>query len=423
MNEQRMPWPADVVVRRPVASLVPSARNARTHSPEQVDQIAASIREWGWTTPALLDEEDGIIAGHGRVLAAQKLGLADIPCMVARGWTAAQIAAYRLADNKLALNAGWDNALLKIELEELQGFNFDVGLTGFSADEVAALMANRTSGLTDPDEAPEPPADPITQLGDVWILDRHRLVCGDSTTAESVALALNGVKPHLMATDPPYGVNYDAEWRARAGVNAAVGPAHGKVNNDDRADWTEVWMLFPGDVAYVWHGALHSAEVAQNLEAAGFQIRSQIIWGKQQLVIGRGDYHWQHEPCWYAVRKGKTGHWAGDRKQATLWQIDKPVKSDTGHSAQKPVECMKRPIENNSSPGQAVFEPFCGSGTTIIAGEMTGRAVHAIELSPAYCDVSVQRWQAFTGKTATLESSGMSYEDTRAERQPGEAAA
>jgi DNA modification methylase len=220
-----------------------------------------------------------------------------------------------------------------------------------------------------------------------------------------------------MVTDPPYGVEYDASWRDdRTGKIGATGTATGKVLNDDIADWREAWALFPGDVAYVWHADLRAREVVQSLEATGFSMRAQIIWAKNQLAMSRGHYHFQHEPCWYAVRKNATGHWNGDRKQTTLWQIDKPRKSETGHSTQKPVECMKRPIENNSSPGQAVYEPFSGSGTTIIAGEMTGRCVHAIELNPAYVDVAVTRWQEFTGKTATLEGDGRTFAELKAER-------
>ncbi|MFP1632656.1 DNA-methyltransferase [Zhengella sp. ZM62] len=190
--------------------------------------------------------------------------------------------------------------------------------------------------------------------------------------------------------------------------------------NDDRADWREAWALFPGDVAYVWHGALHASLVAASLEASGFAIRSQIIWDKTRLVIGRGDYHWAHEPAWYAVRKGKTGHWSGDRKQSTVWAIEHR-RSDSGHGTQKPVECMKRPIENNSSPGQAIYEPFSGSGTTIIAAEMTGRACHAIELNPAYVDVAIRRWQDFTGKQAVLEATGQGFADAQSERTAGKA--
>lgn len=418
-------WPADRVERRSVASLVPYARNARTHSDEQVAQIAASIREWGWTTPVLVDEGGSIIAGHGRVMAARKLGLADVPVMVAAGWSEAQRRAYVLADNKLALNAGWDTDLLKVELGELQAGGFELGLTGFSGDELAALLAEASPGLTDPDETPEPPAEPVAVLGDVWVLGRHRIVCGDCTDPLVVDKALNGVKPHLMVTDPPYGVEYDPEWREKAGL-AGKGSAKGKVLNDDKADWRDAWALFPGDVAYVWcaPGPLNCA-VHDSLVVAGFPPRMQIVWAKSQLVIGRGHYHAQHENCWYAVRKGATAHWAGDRKQTTLWQIPKPAKSETGHGTQKPVECMKRPIENNSSPGQAVYEPFSGSGTTIIAAEMTGRACHAIELNPAYVDVAVKRWQDFTGQQATLEETGQTFAELAAARggQHGQAAA
>lgn len=406
-------WPADKVERMPIDALVPYARNARTHSDAQVGQIAASMREWGWTNPVLVDEEGGVIAGHGRILAARKLGFAEVPVMVAKGWTKAQKRAYVLADNQLALNAGWDPDILRTELQELSIDGFDLDLTGFP--DIEALMAETTAGLTDPDDTPEAPAEPVSELGDVWLLGRHRIVCGDSTTVEAVDKALNGVKPHLMVTDPPYGVEYDAGWRVSAGVGGE-GSAVGKVLNDGRADWTEAWALFPGEVAYVWHAGLFAGVVAESLQECGFKLRSQIIWAKSNFAIGRGDYHWQHEPCWYAVKDGKTGHYAGDRKQTTLWQIPKPQKSETGHSTQKPVECMKRPIENNSSPGQAVYEPFSGSGTTIIAAEMTGRVCHAIELSPAYVDVAVTRWQLFTGEIATLEGDGRTFAEMKSER-------
>jgi DNA modification methylase len=340
--------------------------------------------------------------------------------MIAQGWTKAQKRAYILADNQLALNAGWNEELLRIELADLAEMGFDLALTGFGEDELAALSAAGFEGLTDPDEVPEAPAEPVTVAGDVWVMGRHRLVCGDSTDADTVARALNGVTPHLMVTDPPYGVEYDPDWRNRA--DRANGKPYGasavgRVTNDGDNDWRDAWSLFPGDVAYIWHADRHASAVQASIEAAGFEIRCQVIWAKQQFAIGRGDYHWQHEPCWYAVRKGKTGHWSGDRKQTTLWQIDKPHKSETGHSTQKPVECMKRPIENNSSPGQAVYEPFSGSGTTIIAAEMTGRACHAIEISPAYVDVAVLRGQAFTGKAAVLDGDGRAFDDIAGQRQ------
>ena len=398
-----------------VADLIPYARNSRTHSDEQVAQIAASIREFGFTNPVLVDADRGIIAGHGRLLAARKLGLDEVPVIELAHLTEAQRRAYVIADNKLALNAGWDLDLLKVELGGLQADGFDLGLTGFSGDELASLFAEVNDGLTDPDEVPEVPVDPVSVLGDVWLLGRHRIVCGDCTDPLVVDKALAGVKPHLMVTDPPYGVEYDPEWRQRAGVNTDTA-AKGKVLNDDKADWREAWALFPGDVAYVWHADLFAGVVADSLIACDFTLRSQIVWDKGQLVLSRGDYHRQHEPCWYAVRKTKVGHWAGDRKQTTVWQIPKPKKSETGHGTQKPVECMQRPIENNSSPGQAVYEPFSGSGTTIIAAEMTGRSCHAIELSPAYVDVAVKRWQDFTGQQATLEADGRAFDVMAASR-------
>lgn len=395
----------------PVAGLIPYAANARTHSDAQVAQIAASIREWGWTTPILTNPDGGVIAGHGRLLAARQLGITEVPVMVAEGWTDAQRKAYVLADNQLALNAGWDAAVLSTELQGLSEVGFDLELLGFG--NLEELLATGTEGLTDPDDVPELPADPVTKPGDVWIMGKHRLVCGDSTDALVVEKALDGVKPHLMVTDPPYGVEYDASWRGQNdGPNADR--AVGKVLNDDRADWSEAWALFPGEVAYVWHGFRQCPVTAGELGSCGFELRALIVWAKSSAPMSRGDYHHQHETCWYAVRKGRTGHYAGDRKQTTLWNIDSPRKSETGHSTQKPVECMKRPIENNSSAGQAVYEPFSGSGTTIIAGEMTGRAIHAIELSPAYVDVAVMRWQEFSGQDATHEETGRTFNEIKA---------
>ena len=218
-----------------------------------------------------------------------------------------------------------------------------------------------------------------------------------------------------MVTDPPYGVDYDPAWRNRAGASATR--RTGRVLNDDRADWRAVWAHFRGDVAYVWHGALHAASVADSLDASGLAVRSQIIWAKERLVLSRGDYHWQHEPCWYAVRRTGRGHWSGGRKQTTLWQISgKDQDASTVHGTQKPVECMRRPMLNNSSPGQAVFDPFSGSGTSIIAAETISRHCQAIELDPAYVDLAVTRWQDFTGRQATLAGDGRTFAEIRAAR-------
>lgn len=419
MSANKKPWPADLVERRPVSELIPSARNARTHSDEQVGQIAASIEQWGWTVPVLIDERGEIIAGHGRVMAAHRLGIADVPCMVAAGWSDEQKRAYLIADNKLTLNGGWDDDILSDELRELGEAGFDLGLTGFGDDELASLVIDKSVGLTDPDDVPDAPTNPVTRRGDIWICGNHRLLCGDSTVEADVAAVLNGVKPHLMVTDPPYGVEYDPGWRNQAG--AAKTKRTGKVLNDDRADWSEAYKLFPGEVAYVWHPAAGGLGLVfgETLQSCGFEIRMVIIWAKNRFPIGRGHYHVQHEPCYYAVRSrsGATAHWQGSRKEATLWHISgKDQDEKTVHGTQKPVECMRRPIVNNSSPGQAVYEPFCGSGTTMIAAEMEGRHAYCIELSEAYCDVIVKRWQEFAGLAAVLESDGRSFDEIAAVR-------
>jgi DNA modification methylase len=403
-------------VIRPVSDLIGYAKNARTHSPQQVSQIAASIKEFGFTNPLLIDETNGIIAGHGRVLGAKKAGMRDVPCIIVTGLTETQKRALVLADNQLTLNGGWDTDTLVEELGILVSEGFDVsGIVGFSDEDLAKLIGGGTgTGLTDEDAIPEPPVHPVSQPGDVWILGRHRLVCGDSTDALVVEKCLNGVTPHLMVTDPPYGVAYDPAWRGKALKDGAK-RAEGMVSNDGQADWREAWALFPGEVAYVWHGMLHSGEVVESLSAADFEVRAEIIWVKNRHVLSRGHYHPQHESCWYAVKKGGTGHWAGDRKQTTVWQIDH-MKSDTGHGTQKPVEAMRRPVLNNSSPGHAVYEPFNGSGTTVMACESTGRCAHAIEIDPTYVDVAVKRWSEFTGLDAVHEETGKTFAEMALER-------
>ena len=401
------------IVHRPLDALIPYARNARTHSDEQVALIAGSIREYGFANPILVDGADGVIAGHGRLLAARRLGLATVPVIELAHLSEAQKRAYVLADNKLAERAGWDAAMLALEAAELDALGTDLGALGFGSAEIDALLRE---GPDPREEAtPEPPEAPVSRPGDLWTLGPHRLLCGSSTDPEAVARLLGAVRPHLMVTDPPYGVDYDPAWRNAAGASRTT--RVGKVLNDDRADWREAWALFPGDAAYVWHGALHAGTVAESLAACGFEIRAQIVWAKERLVMSRGHYHWQHEPCWYAVR-GK-GHWSGGRKQTTLWSIpSRDQDAATVHGTQKPVECMRRPILNNSSRGQAVYEPFSGSGTTLIAAETTGRACLAMELDPAYVDVAVRRWEAFAGAEAVLEGGG-SFAETAAVRGAG----
>ena len=401
-----------------IDELRPYARNPRTHSDDQVAKLAASLVEFGWTMPILVNDELEVIAGHGRLLAARRLGLDAVPVIRLAHLSPEQVRAYRIADNKLALDAGWDEELLAAEFHELNGAGYDLGLTGFSAEELDELLApiGDGDGLANEDVIPEPPANPVSRPGDLWLLGDHRLLCGDATSADDVARLLAGTKPHLMVTDPPYGVNYDPAWRNDAGVSTTA--RIGTVRNDDRADWREAWALFPGDVAYVWHAGIHGRTVADSLEACGFAIRAQLIWVKNRFVLSRGHYHWQHEPCFYAVRDGGESRWQGARDQSTVWQIATNADDDaaTVHGTQKPVECMLRPILNNSARGDAVYEPFAGSGTTIIAAEKSGRRCLGMEIEPRYCDVIVERWQNFTGKRATLDGDGRGFDEIGAER-------
>ncbi len=392
----------------PIDRLVPSPRNARTHSEAQIAEIAGSIRAFGFTNPILVNDAGDVIAGHGRMAAARKLGLERVPVILLKHLSEIQCRQLMLADNRIALNSGWDLEALKIELTDLSLLGADLKCLGFSKQELAAALRPSVQGNTDEDEVPEVATTAVSRLGDVWCLGDHRLICGDSTDRNVVSTLLGETKPELMVTDPPYGVNYDPEWRHRAGVNNSK--RVGKVSNDGIADWSEAWALFPGRIAYVWHGALHAGTVAESLSKNGFSIRAQIIWAKERLVIGRGDYHWQHEPCWYAVRE--KGNWTGDRKQTTLWNISsREQDTETAHGTQKPVECMRRPMLNNSSPGDPIYEPFLGSGTTLIAAESCGRICFAVELDPLYVDVAVRRWEAFSGKQAILQQSENTFSE------------
>jgi hypothetical protein len=303
----------------PIDRLRPYARNAKIHGTDQVAKIAASMAKFGWTVPCMVADDGELIAGHGRVLAAAMLGLKDVPVIRLSHLDEAERRAYRIADNKLTELAEWDEAMLRDEIAGLLAEDFDLSLLGITDEDLDALLRDpdqlEGGAVEGEDDIPEPPVTPVSVAGDLWQLGSHRLICGDSTLPDVVGRLLGDVRPLLMVTDPPYGVQYDPSWRNQAG--AAKTKRTGKVLNDDQADWREAWALFPGDVAYVWHGALHATTVAESLTTAGFAIRSQIIWAKDRLVLSRGDYHWQHEPCWYAVRAKGKGHWAGDRKQTS----------------------------------------------------------------------------------------------------------
>lgn len=392
-------------------ALRPFAGNPRKISLRGLEKLQRSVEEFGFINPIIAQRGSRmVIAGHQRLKAAQAAGLTEVPVV----WLDVDdvtAKAYNLADNRLQQESEWDFAPLADLLQELDTGAIDLTLTGFDEDELRRMMEwapEPEPGELVEDEAPEPPEEPVTKPGDLWILGRHRLLCGDSTRADDVGRLLAGATPLLMVTDPPYGVNYSPEWR-----NEALGEGNrsiGKVANDDRADWREAWALFAGDVAYVWHAASKAWEVAGSLFDCGFEVRAQIVWAKQHFVISRGHYHYQHEPCWYAVRKGRTAHWCGDRKQSTLWQINNgllqggPRKAEdaiTGHGTQKPVEAMARPMRNHDVA--EVYEPFCGSGTTVIAAEQLGRRCYAMEIDPRYCDVIVERWERLTGQKARLE--------------------
>ena len=410
----------DIILWR-VAKFVSYSRNLRKNH-HAVERMAASIKEYGFKIPVLARSDGEVVDGHLRLKAAQKLGIDEVPVILCDEWSEAQVKAFRLMVNRSATWATWDMELVAIEIKELKGLNFDLNLTGFERLDLDQLL------FGDPDEEPEGeipelPQAAVTRLGDLWVCGSHRVLCGDATSADDVGRLLESATPLLMVTDPPYGVSYDPGWRERAGLGHQR--QAGTVANDDRVDWAPAYRLFPGDVAYVWHAGVHAAEVAAGLEAVGFRIRSQIIWAKQNFALSRGDYHWQHEPCWYAVREGKAANWSGDRTQSTLWQVANlnPIggsrdEEATGHGTQKPVELMRRPILNHTGRGDTVYDPFLGSGSTLIAAEATDRVCYGLEIDARYVDVIVTRWQKLTGQQAMLEGGGRSFTELSAERYP-----
>ena len=396
--------PADKVERWKIEKLVLYARNARTHSDEQVAQIAASIKEWGWTTPVLVDETGSIIAGHGRTLAARLLRMTEIPVMVADGWSDAKKRAYIIADNKLALNAGWDNEMLALELGEIGDLGFDLDLTGFTAEEIAALMPEQIEpGLTDEDAVPEVPEQPVTVLGDVWVLGKHRLMCGDSTSIDAVNNLMDGGSANMLHTDPPYGVDYEGVPNDHLKDAALVQFLHDALT-------CAFAVLHPGSNVYVWHADITALEFITAFRSAGFQQArpSTIQWVKPSLTMSQGDYHSQNEPCLYGWKEGSGRVRVKDRKQTTLWHCDRSSEAKV-HPTMKPVELCQRAIENSSVANCVVLDLFGGSGSTLIACEKTNRQARLMELDPKYCDVIIKRWQDFTGKIATHAETGQPF--------------
>jgi DNA modification methylase len=374
-----------------VTELIPYVKNSRTHSDEQVAQIAASIKEFGWTNPILIDGENGIIAGHGRLLAARKLGYKDVPTIELADLTETQKKAYIIADNRLALNAGWDNEMLKLEFDQLTELGFDLELTGFSLDEIEALNpVELNAGLTDEDEVPGIPDEPKTKVGDIYQLGNHRLMCGDSTSIDSVDKLMNGQKADMVFTDPPYGVDYKG------------------INNDSRDGLEDLLRaVFGNYLASSKSGAsiycFHSdrcADVFHQVFREFFHFSSMIIWAKNSLTLSQTDYQSQHEPCLYGWMDNGKHTWYSDRKQTSVWKFDK--EKVVGHTTPKPVALVERAINNSSKGGDAILDLFGGSGSTLIACEKIGRYARLMELDPKYCDVIVKRWEDFTGKKAEL---------------------
>ena len=402
---------------------IPYARNARQIPQSAIDKVAASIHEFGWRQPIVVDEHDVIIAGHTRLLAARKLRLATVPVHVARGLTPAQVKALRLMDNRSHEESSWNLALLAPEMLELQHLDFSLELTGFEPRQIDHLLGLTLDISDDAANAvPELPTHAVAIAGDLWLCGPHRVLCGDSTRAENVARLFVGNKPLLMITDPPYGVSYDPTWREEAGLGRQR--QSGAVMNDDRVDWTAAYRLFLGDVVYLWHAGIHAGEASDALHTAGFEVRAQIIWAKQHFAMSRGHYHWQHEPCWYAVRKGNPSHWRGDRTQSTLWQVanlnsfgGNRKEVATGHGTQKPVELMRRPMLNHTERGDLVYDPFLGSGTTLITAALLERVCYGVEIDSRYVDVIVRRWQQITGQQATLADDGRTFEQMESVRK------
>lgn len=410
--------PADKIEHWPIEKLIPYARNSRTHSPEQIDQIVASIKEWGWTTPILVDEQGGIIAGHGRTLAAQRLRMPQVPVMVATGWSEAKKRAYVIADNRIALNAGWDNEMLALEFKDLMEQGFDVELTGFSQDEIDALMPEQLEeGLTDPDDAPEAPVNPVTVQGDVWVMGSHRLLCGDSTSIADLEKLCCGQLVDMWLTDPPYNVAYEGGTKEKLTIkNDSMGDTQFRDFLRDAYTAANAVMK-AGAVFYIWHADSEGYNFRGAAKDAGWTVRQCLIWKKSSLVLGRQDYQWQHEPCLYGWKDGASHLWASDRKQTTILEFDKPARNGE-HPTMKPVALFEYQLLNNTKGGDIVLDSFGGSGTTLIAAEKNGRVARLMELDPKYCDVIVTRWQQFTGKHAHLEADGRSFTEVMGERSP-----
>jgi DNA modification methylase len=401
----------------PIEKLIPYARNPRTHSDAQVAQLAASIAEFGFVNPVLVASDAGILAGHGRMLGAQSLKLKEVPVIVLDHLTPAQRKAYLLADNKLAELAGWDEDLLRMELKDLQLEEFDLGVIGFSDEELAELLEDGvvTTGLTDEDAVPDVPERPVTIAGDLWVLDDHRVMCGDATDLKTVRKLVAGEHADLVFTDPPYNVDYEGYTADKLTIKGdKMKPAEfDKFLRGTFASYRAV--VKQGASMYVCHASSVQREFQNALEASGFEVRCQIIWAKNTFAWGHGRYKFQHEPIFYCHRAKQSDAWYGDKTQSTLWQEKKPAANRL-HPTMKPIELIERALLNSSKGGDCVLDLFGGSGSTLIACERRNRKSLLMELDPKYTDVIVKRWQEYTGQQAVLAKDDRSFEDIGAER-------
>ena len=398
--------------------LIPYINNSRTHDAMQVKQIAGSIKEFGFTNPLLIDEDGGIIAGHGRLMAADLLGIDEVPTITLVGLTEAQRKAYVIADNQLALNAGWDLDTLKVELDRLTELDFDVDLLGFDDDFLSSLLDEPSEGLTDEDAVPDAPENPVTVEGDVWILGNHRLMCGDSTSIDAVDKLMDGHKADMVFTDPPYGMSYGGGRAGKIGSTDGTVKKHGVILGDTfkgndligmirDAVGSAVTVSKSGSSKYICFPWRTYSEFEEALAQIDLTPTACIVWDKKSIGLGNANYRPQHEFIFYA--KGE--NWHGDKAQSDVWYMSRGATGQYVHPTQKPVELIEKAINNSSKGQDVVIDVFGGSGSTLIACEKTNRYCRMMELDPKYCDVIVKRWEEFTGKEAVLESSGKTYSE------------
>ena len=406
-----MEWPSDKVERTSIKSITPYARNSRTHSDEQVAQIAASIKEWGFTTPILIDTDGEIIAGHGRLLAAQRLGLEEVPTMTAKGWSEAQKRAYVIADNKLALNAGWNDEMLKIELDGLKDLDFDLDLVGFSDDELAKLLQEpEKEGLTDEDDVPEAPEKPITVEGDIWVLGNHRLMCGDSTSIDAVEKLMNNKIAQMVFTDPPYGLSYQSNWRVKSDKFDVL------KNDDTILDIAPIIELFSKGWVFIWTSWKVLPQWLEQFVSFGYPT-NQIIWFKGGGGIG--DLEKTFTSDYETALVWNRGAKILGKRIGSVWSINKDGASTYLHPTQKPVALAVEALDKTTNTSMNILDLFGGSGSTLIACEKLSRNGFIMELDPKYCDVIIKRWQDFTGKEAINEQTGKTYAETNQTNEHG----